>query len=232
MIRIFITELKNRSLLILFNSLFFINLLYVYKDVIFFIIFKKLIIQNNITSYLVYSNIFELFSIYLMLINFINTFVTSFHFVFHGYVFLSSALLNIEFFVIKNLLIILIQIYIFVVLLSVKLLPGIFNYFEKYQEPFMHFELKIDEFVWVFIYLLKNIPIYFLGILSFYKFNSLKFIKKTVVRKLYYVTYVTIFLLAGFTNDTIFTIIIVSLLIITYEISLITFLIATKLKIK
>lgn len=232
MIVVFITELKNRSLLVFISSLFFLNLLYLYKDIILFIILKKLVFQNNITNYLVYSNIIELFSIYLILINFINTYFTIFNFIFHGYIFISAALLNKEYFSIKNMLILLIKISIFVILVVIKLLPGVFNYFEKYQEPFVHFELKINEFFWVFIYLIKNTQIYLLSIIGFHKFNNIKFIKRTMIRKLYYFTYAVIFLLSGLTNDHIFTILIASLFIITYEIFLIVSFIETKLKIK
>lgn len=230
--QILITELKNRSLLIFFNGLFFINLLYLYKDIIFFIILKKLVFQNNITNYLVYSNIIELFSIYLTLIHFINIYFIMFSFIFHCYVFISTALLNKEYFLIKNGFILIIQTYIFLILLIVKLFPIFFNYFEKYQEPFVHFELKINEFMKIFISLLKSTQIYLLVILSFYKINNIKFIKKTVVRKLYYFTYAIVFLLSGLTSDNIFTILIVILLITFYEMILIIFIFETKLKIK
>lgn len=229
--QILITELKNRSLLILFNGLFFINLLYLYKDIVFFIIIKKLVFQNNITNYLVYSNIIELFSIYLTLINFINIHFIMFSFIFHFYIFISAALLNKEYFLIKNACVLIIQAYIFLILLIVKLFPVFFNYFEKYQEPFVHFELKINEFLWVFIYLIKSTQIYLVIILTLYKMNNIKFIKKTVVRKFYYFTYASIVWLTGLTND-IFTILIVSFLITVYETILIVFIFETKLKIK
>lgn len=228
----FITELKNRGLLIFFCSLLFVNLLYMYKDIVFFIILKKLIFQNNITYYLVYSNILELFSIYLTLINFINIHFTMFCFSLHCFIFISAALLNKEYLLIKNVLVLLLQIYIFVTWLTIKSFPIFFNYFDKYQEPFMHFELKTNEFICIFIYFLKSTQIYFLTVFSFNKFNKIKFFKQTTIRKFYYFTYLTIWLMSGLISDNVYTILISSSLLIIYEVVLILFILEAKLKIK
>lgn len=228
--KFFITELKNRSLLIFACSFLFINLLYLYKDIIFFIILKKLIFQNNITNYLIYSNIMELFSIYLTLINFINTHFVIICLIFHCFIFISTALLNKEYLLLKNGLILLLQTYLFISWLIVELFPFFFNYFEKYQEPFMHFELKTNEFIWIFIDFLKYTQIYLISVLSFNKFNQIEFFKKTITRKLHYFFYIIILLMLGLTNDNISTILIINLLIIIYEIKLIIFILKTKLK--
>lgn len=230
--KFFVVELKNRIFLILICSFLFINLLYFYKDVVFFLVLKNLIFQNKIINYLIYSNIMELFSIYLILINYINTNFILFCLSFHCFIFISAALLQKEYLWLKNGLILFLQTYMFILWLDIKIFPFFINYFEKFQEPFMHFELKTNEFIWVFIDFLKYTQIYLITILSFNKFNKIEFLKKTVIRKIYYFVYITILFVLNLTNDNLFTILIASLLLIIYETKLIVFIFQTKLKIK
>ena len=68
----FISEFKNRIFFIFFVWIYFSLLCYYYKNILFFLVLKKLIFDQKIKIYFIYTNVTELFFIYLKLINFFN----------------------------------------------------------------------------------------------------------------------------------------------------------------
>jgi len=145
-------EIKFRCLFIFLNWIGFINLLYFYKEILFFLILKKLNYIDNFESYLVYTNITELFSIYIKLINFCNLQMNLSFICYHSIIFCIPAFYKKEFKNIINIFVLIIFFNSLYFILFSKLFPFLIDFLKNFQEPYMYFEIKVNE---IFSFLLK-----------------------------------------------------------------------------
>ena len=92
-------EIKNRSVLVLICWAFVSIVCYLYKEIILFLLIE--INQNSLTnlkkSYFIFTNINEIFRVYVQLTFFISNQVTFFFLMYHSVLFLSSGLYRSEY---------------------------------------------------------------------------------------------------------------------------------------
>ena len=187
MLKYFI-EIKNRFILLIINLLTTLLTCYFYKEILLFLITRFYL--NSINFYFIFTDITELFSVYIQLITFISFQICFIYFFYQIYMFVSPALfcqelVFITFFLKLSSFFFIIAIFFF----NCILIPLSWNFFLSFQSSMFYFEAKLNNYLEFY----KNI--YFLSIsycqsftLLFFFFidinSKLLYIKK--FRKLYY----------------------------------------------
>lgn len=223
----FFKEIKYRCFLIFLNWFFFTNLLYYYKEILLFIIFKKLSYFNSLEFYLVYTNITELFTIYIKLINFCNLQITFGFILYQIIIFCLPTFYKKEFKIIISILLLFHILNSIYIMTFTKLSFFIINFLKNFQEPYIYFEIKIYE---IFQFLLK-IFLHFQFIFISLSVFFIVYIRNNIMilRKLYYFLLIiisTCYLI----NILIFKVNVFYFIIISFE--LFIFLVLLKAKIK
>lgn len=165
-------EIKNRIILLILTWLFTLFACYLYKEVILFFIlnstqFFQLTFESPTESnYFIFTDVTEIFYVYIDLILFISNQVILFHFFYHFLMFLSPSLYkfeynNLYFFMRISFLILIVSI----TALNVFLIPLSWDFFLNYQNNAFNliplfFEAKISE------YLIYYINLYWLCLLN------------------------------------------------------------------
>ena len=196
-------EIKNRIILSLFSWLFLILVCYSYKETLLFITID---LSNDSTtstleSYFIFTNVTEIFYVYLNLTLFISNQLIILTILYHVTIFISAGLYNFEFVILK----LVIRTFLFcwlgsVLLLTKIIVPISWSFFLSFQEnselaqPItLFFEAKIEEYFSYFtnLYFICLINCQFLALVVFILNSlseSLKRIK--VLRKLFYLIFV------------------------------------------
>lgn len=92
----YLFEIKNRLFLLVFSWLFITIVCYYYKEILLFFLIKSYICLNPDLFYFIFTNVTEIFSVYLSIINFISFQMVSWCLIHHIFVFLSPALFDNE----------------------------------------------------------------------------------------------------------------------------------------
>jgi sec-independent protein translocase protein TatC len=169
---VYYLEIRNRIILLFLTWLFTAFICYLYKEVIlFFILNSTNVVESTMdypvaSNYFIFTDVTEIFYVYIKLILFISNQIVLFNFFYHFLMFLSSGLYRFEY---NNLyFFIKISFFIFIlsiVLLNVVLMPLSWDFFLNFQNnnfkpiPFF-FEAKISE------YLTYYINLYYLCLLN------------------------------------------------------------------
>ena len=232
----FISEFKNRIFFIFFVWIYFSLLCYYYKNILFFLVLKKLIFDQKIKIYFIYTNVTELFFIYLKLINFFNLQIMFSFFCYHFFLFINPALFKNESIFLKKIIFLWVltwNLNCFIIIFII--FPIMWKFLENFQKIFMtniiFFEIKITEYFNFFFktyFILQTYNFCFVFIIFLIKKNYLNsfFIKK--FRK---VIFLFIFIFLNLLNfDLINQIILFFVFIWFYEISLIFYFLNKKLK--
>lgn len=135
-----------------------------------------------------YTNLTELFHIHFELIIFFSKQFLILCLTFNFFIFITPGLYKNEYFLLKNELYKLIHLYFFIYILIIPYLFSLFiTFFSINTESFIFLELKINNFLTLFIKFYYNTISWFFLIFIFYRF---KFRKKTnfnISRKYYYI---------------------------------------------
>ena len=182
----FIIEIKYRIILVTINLIFFINIFYFYKEIIFFIFFK-----NTIDLYLICSSYYELFNVYMNIIKILSTNLIFYFIIYHFLMFNGTAFYKKEYkftFVVFYLFLFF-QIYI--IFYSINSFYLFIKFLKTYKESYIYYEIKANElFLFFFIYykFLKIIHYFSLITISFNFHNYQK------LRKIFYFLIIFYFL--------------------------------------
>lgn len=221
----FIIELKNRLFLLLltFFSMFIVG--YTYKENLLFLFLESEIFAANEfqTDYFIFTDISEVFTVYIQLILFLSFQVTLLYFCYHSFVFISSGLFEKEYYYSRHILKILIYVWLISVCLSkyifIPIMRDFFFNFQNFSSINLHFEAKLNQyfdfyvkFYYMFISYCQIFALLFL--LLDYANTNITMIKK--FRKLYYYCFI-IFSTFISPPDVFSQIIISFFLIILYE---------------
>jgi sec-independent protein translocase protein TatC len=233
MLKYFI-ECKNRLLLVLFSMFMTFIFSYVYKEILLFILLSPNYVFNFDVIYFIFTDLTEVFTLYLKLIMFflMHTFILSF--MFQCFVFFSSALFISEYKFLLRLLKISFIIWILTILVTNFLIIPSTWYCFFYAHDFisqkfvpLYFEAKLTTYFNFYLSVYYTCVLVFqftLGVFMFinYYSNNLKQIKK--LRKIYYYFFVLVSTLL--TPPDIFSQCIISFLfILGYELFIIGFVI-------
>lgn len=232
-------EIRNRCLLsaILYFSL--LSVIYLYKETLLFLIvipsFTSILKSDtNLTvSYFIFTNVTEIFSVYLQIIFFFSFQITFIFFIYHIFIFLSPAFFETEYRYLKLVIKTLILTWLASMFLAnYAIIPLTWNFFLSFQELILdrsfsiHFEAKISEYSSFCISLYYICGFYFQAfIVLFLVLNYLNFNKNSIrkFRKLYYFIFVIFSTLIS-PPDIISQAFISLILVISYEILVFTFL--------
>ena len=191
----YLIEIKQRSLIVIFCCIFTSTVCYIYKEILLFIVIKL----NIINYYFIFTDVTEIFYIYIRLILFINIHFFFIYSSLHCLSFISPALSKNEY----NFIIYLFKIsltfwFISLVFTFLCLIPFSWEFFfsfkkfDYYNPVNLHLESKLNEYLEFIIYSYYLSLIYFQSINLFFilillkKFN-IRIVKK--FRKVFYYTF-------------------------------------------
>lgn len=225
-------EIKNRFILITVSWIFTITICYLYKESLLFILIdsNNFLIETPEKPYFIFTNITEVFYVYIELSLFISNQIGLLGFCYHTLMFLSLGLYRFEFIKLKFAFKIFVLSWLVSALLLYKLIiPLSWNFFLSFQQNSnetqpvsLFFEAKLMEYFHYLtgLYYICLINCQFLAMLLILLTNlNEKMAKTKTFRKLFYIIFVIFSTIT--TPPDIFSQIIVSLLLITiYEVLL------------
>ena len=203
MILKFYNEIKNRIILIFLSGVSSFVACYAYKETIIFLTIKNIIKNHKFGStYLISTNITEVFSAYLKLSYFISIQFTLIIILYQITVFLSPGLYVNEYKKLKKIIVIIISILVInIISIHYFIFPFFWEFFLNYQSSFekqtinIYFEGKLNEYL--DFYMNTYTTIFLLNLFFSVKFfiintvnNKSRFIKK--YRKLFYLKFLLI----------------------------------------
>ena len=230
----YLLELKNRFILLFITTISVIGISYFYKEVLLFLIIEPDALNNfNVTlplDYFIFTDVLEIFSVYIQLILFLSLQVFFLYFLYHCFIFLTPGLFFFEYNWLNYVFKIIIVVWGLSVLISKYLLiPIMWNFFLSFKNLSsitLHFEAKLNEYLnfyisFYYLSILYSQIITFFLICLLYLNTNISVIKK--FRKLYY--YFWILLSTLISPPDIFSQIIISfILIFFYEFFILVFL--------
>lgn len=235
-------EIKNRSLLLLLTWFSTILISYLYKEILLFSVVQPSLILNISTGstffYFIFTNVTEIFSVYLQLVLFLSFQVFVLCFFYHIFSFLTPSLFYTEYFYLKFLYKTIVGVWVFsVIFLSYMLVPLTWNFFLSFQSLTkaysfnLHFEAKIYEYLSFYIELYYLSVLYcqiFVALFLFliYTNTNIKIIRK--FRKLNYYFFIIFSTLIS-PPDILSQILISSVTILLYECLIFSFMFRSSL---
>lgn len=222
-------EIKNRTLLIVFAWILALTICYFYKEAILFLLIdsNNSIISSYEKPYFIFTNITEMFYVYLELSLFISNQIAIFILFYQALMFLSLGLYTFEFLKLKFAFqVFVISWFASTILLYKFVIPFSWNFFLSFQQTSndiqpvsIFFEAKIMEYFHYFtsLYYICLINCQFLVVLIVFLTNLNEKLGKTkTFRKLFYLIFVVFSTII--TPPDVISQIIISLLLITiYE---------------
>jgi sec-independent protein translocase protein TatC len=156
---IYYIEIKNRFLLIIFSWILTILICYNYKEILLFLIIEpSLDLIGNVQMHFIFTNVVEIFSIYMKVIFWVSNHLLIFYLAYHTFLFISPGLYRIEYIYTSYIITTSIKVWIFSVYFFDKLIfPFSWSFFSSYWEFSIiksvnfYFESKIEEYVTFFI---------------------------------------------------------------------------------
>ncbi len=161
----FLKEITNRTQLIFISYIILINNIYSYKENLLYLILKILLTKNHTNYYFIYTNIFELCSIYINLIYFFSFNLTTLLVIHQIVSFINFGLYKNEYNRIKLVLIMLIILYfITFIFLIFFITPTVEFIVKTLHKQFVfnsiHLETKVSEYITTFSQLYKIVQAY------------------------------------------------------------------------
>jgi sec-independent protein translocase protein TatC len=177
---------------------------YLYKETLLFLILRpNRLLESEVdpySFYFIFTNVTEIFSVYLQLIVFLSTQVVFIYFLYHCFSFLSLALFSWEYYLYTLFLKLSLTVWcLSVILTNYVLIPLTWDFFFSFQklasDQFMslHFEAKLNEYLNFYISLYHLCILYcqiFTIIMFFLSFINSNFTTIKKFRKLYYYAFV------------------------------------------
>ena len=234
----FILEIKNRFFLLGVTCISISIVFYFYKEILLFLITQSNIFSNAIVTsssafYFIFTDVTEIFSVYIKLVFFFSSQVTFLFFVYHFFSFFAPATFKFEYYYsFKILRIALILWFFSVILVNYFLVPLMWNFFLNFPSftpvyPIsLYFEARLSEYLFFYMKL-YYICIFYLQIFTIlffflsYKKITKEYIKK--FRKIYYYCFILLSTLLS-PPDVLSQILVSFFIISLYEILLINIL--------
>lgn len=227
----YLLEIKNRVLLLFITWISLMLISYLYKEILLFLFIESEIFGTNEFKvyYFIFTDVIEVFSVYMKLIFFISFQITFIYFIYHIFTFLSYGLSFLEYSYSKHFFIVIFALWLFSVIISKYILvPAMWNFFINFQNIGylnLHFEAKLSE------YLDFYIKFYYISVFYCQFFTFLFFIFSYInvdsllikkFRKLFY--FILVFFSTLISPPEVFSQICISvILIICYELFVIGF---------
>lgn len=238
MLKYFI-EIKNRFLLLCLTFVSCLIITYLYKEILIFLMIQsKDKFDPTIFTYFIFTDVTEIFNIYIKLVFFMSVQIILLYLCYHTFIFFVPALYKKEYAFLNLFIKLCYFTWLISSWISIKILiPLTWNFFLSFQELItkttlldIYFEAKLIEYFQFYIYLYFLSILYFqIGIILLIIFNysniTLYHIKK--FRKIYYFSFIITSTLL--TPDILSQCILGCIMIISYELFILIFLFYKKL---
>lgn len=189
----YLQEIKIRLFLLFLTWLFTVLISYAYKEVLLCVILQ--VTENyNSDFYFIFTNVTEIFSVYIKLITFLGNQILFLYLFYHLFGFFSPALFKTEYnFIDLVMKLILTMFLLSLLLFNYFFIPLTWNFFLSFQNFIyfvsLHFETKLDEYLIFYISLYYICVFYCQMFLGF--FFALNYLNANVqsikkFRKIYY----------------------------------------------
>ena len=229
----YILEIKNRLVLLMITWLSIILVGYLYKETLLFLFIESEMFNKNEfkVNYFIFTNIIEVFSVYLQLILFFSLQILFLYFLYHFFSFISYSLFITEYYYLNYILKIIVIIWFLSIFISKYLLiPAMWDFFLTFHNSSyinLHFEAKLSEylnfyirFYYIFIFYCQVFAI----LIFFFNYINVNILLIRKLRKLYYYFFVLFSTLVS--PPDIFSQIFISfIMIIFYELFILGFII-------
>lgn len=198
----YLLEIKNRFSLLCVTLFTILVVSYLHKETLLFVVIQPNLSLNECKDnfYLIFTNVLEVFTVYLRLILFLSLQIGFIYLFYHTFIFLSSGFFYSEYLYFKFFIkIALVVWFLSIVLSTFILIPLSWNFFLGFQNLIiakslnLHFEAKLNEYFSFYIsfYYLCEFYCQFVGffiILLDCRNSNVNFVKK--FRKLYYYCFI------------------------------------------
>lgn len=194
-------EIKNRCLLLSVTWISTLLVCYFYKEVLLFVCIKPSFCNgNSIIFYFIFTDIKEVFSVYIKLILFLGNQVLMFYLIFHILSFIAHGLYKFEYRYLRSVFCVSIFFWLFSLVIFNKIIfPISLNFFLSFQlltsfkSLNLHFEAKLNEYLNFYIMFYYICTFYcqsFVVLVFFFDYinTNLKLIKR--FRKVFYYLFV------------------------------------------
>lgn len=192
-------EIRNRFLLLSLTWATTVLVGYLYKEVLLFICIKPCIF-NNFIFYFVFTDIKEVFSVYLKIVFFFSNQISIFYFMFHVLSFISLGLYNFEYRYFKLVFYLSLFFWFFSCFIFNKVLfPISLQFFLSFQTLTLfkslnfHFEAKLNEYLEVYLMFYYICAFYcqiFIVLIFFFDFINTNFQLIKRFRKVFYYLFI------------------------------------------
>ncbi len=172
---------------------------YTHKENLLFLFLESEIFSRNEfqTDYFIFTDVSEIFIVYIQLILFLNFQATLFYICYHSFIFISSGLFKKEYYYLRCVLKTLVFVWFFSICISkyifIPVMRDFFFNFQNFSSINLHFEAKLNqyfdfyvEFYYMFIFYCQILTLLFF--LLGYANKNILLVKK--FRKLYYYCFI------------------------------------------
>lgn len=193
----YILEIKNRLFLLFITWISTVFVSYFYKEILLFVIVQ---INENYyptSFYFIFTNLIEIFNIYIKLIIFLTNQIFVLYFFYHLFYFISPALFKVEYKYFYLVVTRILLVWFFsIIFFNYVFIPLTWNFFLSFQNLIsvnLYFEAKLNEFILFYIslyYLCISYGLVFMVLFFILNYINLNvgFIRK--FRKLYYYLFI------------------------------------------
>ncbi len=233
-------EIKNRSLLLALTWSTTVLVSYCYKEALLFITIKPTLMNlNKEFVYFIFTDITEIFSVFISLVMFFGNQIIIFYVVYHLWAFISPGLYRSEYSKIKFVLKTVVFVFcLFILIFNFILLPLSWNFFISYQNfaavksITLYFEAKMNEYLNFYLEFYYICGFYcqitmFIVFFFYWMKNNFQVLKK--IRKIFYYFFVIVSTLLT-PPDVVSQIILSVFLIISYELIIFSFMFKDSVK--
>ena len=201
----FILEIKNRFFLLLITWTSIIAVSYFYKEVLLFLItrshsFCNLVEVSSSAFYFIFTDVTEIFSVYLQLIFFLSFQVVFLHLIYHCFSFFAPATFKFEYHYSVKIFKIGLSLWFFsIILINFFIVPFTWNFFLSFPVSAstysinLHFEARLSEYLSFYMSLYYTCLFYLQAFVFGFFFLSYNRIDEKHInkfRKLYYYCFV------------------------------------------
>lgn len=208
----YLLEIKNRLLLLFLTWFSIILIIYLNKETVLFNVIQKNSLKTNNKQleifYFIFTNVTEIFSVYLQLITFLNLQTICIYFIYHFFIFIIPALFKSEYSYLKWIIqVASLNYLISIILANFFLFPMAWWFFLSFQELTinnsfnLHFEAKLIEYLNFYIVFYYTCVFYCqIFTLLFLFFNYIDINKKDI-KKFRKLSFFYFFILSIFINS-------------------------------
>jgi sec-independent protein translocase protein TatC len=150
---IYISEIKNRIILLFLTWVSILVIGYFYKETLLFLFVESDVFKNTEFKvyYFIFTDVTEIFSVYIKLVLFVSFQIVFFYLFYHSFTFLSRGLFITEYYSFKYMLQVILLVWVLSIIMSkYMLIPTMWDFFLNFKTSSFinfYFEAKLNEYL-------------------------------------------------------------------------------------